>query len=78
MPVYKCSNGKYKIGSGKCMYDTKEKAESAYKGYLAKEHVQETKREIEISLEDLNAMDEKLKNLKRICKKVSDKNDSNE
>jgi hypothetical protein len=27
MPVIKCeSNGKWRIGSGKCIYDTKEKA----------------------------------------------------
>jgi hypothetical protein len=39
MPVKKCSNGKYKIGEkGKCMYDSKEKAEKAYKAYLAKKN----------------------------------------
>jgi len=38
MPVKKCSGGKYKIGSGKCKYDSKEKAQRAYKGYLAKKH----------------------------------------
>jgi len=38
MPVIKCSNGKYKIGSGKCMYKTKAAAERAYKAYLAKKH----------------------------------------
>jgi len=38
MPVKKCSNGKWKIGSGKCMYDTKEAAERAYKAYLAKKY----------------------------------------
>ncbi len=26
MPVIKCSNGKFRIGSGQCIYDTKEKA----------------------------------------------------
>lgn len=36
MPVIKCSNGKWKIGKGKCMYTSKEKAERAYKAYLAK------------------------------------------
>lgn len=34
MPVRKCSNGKYRIGNGKCVYDTKSKAEAAYKAYL--------------------------------------------
>jgi len=38
MPVLKCPNGKYRIGSGKCMYDSKEKAERAYKGYLGSKH----------------------------------------
>jgi len=36
MPVQKCKNGKYRIGSGKCMYDSKEKAEKAYAAYRAK------------------------------------------
>jgi hypothetical protein len=35
MPVLKCSNGKYRIGSGKCVYDTKEKAEKVWKAILA-------------------------------------------
>lgn len=34
MPVLKCSNGKYKIGKGPCMYTSKASAERAYKGYL--------------------------------------------
>jgi len=37
MPVSKCSNGKYKIGSGKCMYTTKTAAERAQKAYKAKQ-----------------------------------------
>lgn len=35
MPVNQCPNKKYRIGEGKCIYDTKEKAQRAYKGYLA-------------------------------------------
>lgn len=38
MPVIKCSNGKYRIGSGPCVYDTKEKADRAYRAYLAKKN----------------------------------------
>lgn len=38
MPVERCKNGKYRIGSGKCMYKTKKAAEKAYKAYLAKKH----------------------------------------
>lgn len=36
MPVKKCSNGKYRIGNGKCKYKTKKSAKKAYKGYKAK------------------------------------------
>jgi len=35
MPVDKCPNGKWRIGKGKCMYDSEETAERAYKGYLS-------------------------------------------
>lgn len=38
MPVKRCSNGKYRIGEGKCIYTSKKSAERAYKGYLAKKH----------------------------------------
>ena len=40
MPVILCPNGKYKIGTGPCMYDSKEKADRAYKAYLAKKHTE--------------------------------------
>jgi len=36
MPVRKCSNKKWRIGNGKCIYPTKAKAEKAYAGYRAK------------------------------------------
>jgi len=35
MPVYKCPNGKYRIGSGKCIYDTKEKATEVWQDIIA-------------------------------------------
>lgn len=38
MPIRKCGNGKYRIGDGPCMYNSKEKATRAYQAYLAKEH----------------------------------------
>ncbi len=41
MPVLSCSNGKWRIGKGKCMYDSKEKAEAAYKGYLGAKYGEE-------------------------------------
>jgi len=36
MPVKKCRNGRYRIGSGKCIYKSKVSAKRAYKAYLAK------------------------------------------
>ncbi len=38
MPVLKCPNGKYRIGSGKCMYSSKAKAIKAYAAYRAISH----------------------------------------
>lgn len=38
MPVRKCANGKYRIGEGPCVYDTKAKADRAYVAYLAKQN----------------------------------------
>ncbi len=38
MPVLKCSNGKYRIGIGKCMYKTKVDAVKAYAAYRAISH----------------------------------------
>lgn len=43
MPVRKCGD-KYRIGSGKCMYETKASAERAYKAYLAKKHSKKDKK----------------------------------
>ena len=68
MPVTKCSNGKYKIGSGNCMYESKEKAEKAYKGYLASKR-EEMKYEIEILSKDLNKIREELDKQKKIVSK---------
>ena len=35
MPVIKCSNGKYRIGSGACIYDTEKKAQEVWTAILA-------------------------------------------
>jgi hypothetical protein len=35
MPCYKCSNGKWRIGEGKCMYKTKANCEKALAAYYA-------------------------------------------
>jgi hypothetical protein len=36
MPVKSCGGGKWRIGSGKCIYKSKAAAQRAYKAYLAK------------------------------------------
>lgn len=41
MPVRGCSNHKYRIGSGKCIYTSKKNAEKAYGGYRAAKHMTE-------------------------------------
>jgi len=38
MPVTQCENGKWKIGDGPCIYETKTTAEVAYQAYLAEKH----------------------------------------
>ena len=35
MPVTQCKNGKWKIGTGECQYDTKEKAMEVWQAILA-------------------------------------------
>lgn len=35
MPVIACKNGKWKIGSGECIYETKEKAMEVWRAILA-------------------------------------------
>jgi len=68
MPVHKCPNGKYRIGNGKCMYDSKEKAERAYKGYLVHKYMKEVKDiKKEIALQK--------NELKELRKNLSDVND---
>lgn len=51
MPVHKCPNGKYRIGSGGCNFDSKEKAEVAYKAYLAKKHNKKDSKKEEIIIQ---------------------------
>lgn len=42
MPVIKCSNGKYRIGTGACIYDTQEKAAKVWSAILASGKYEET------------------------------------
>ena len=69
MPVRKCPNGKYRIGSGKCMFDSKAKAEAAYKGYLAKKHKgEDLKEELIFEKEDLERIKIELNRIKKLIK----------
>ena len=47
MPVHRCGKGLYKIGSGKCMYRSKEKADNAYRAYMAKKNAGSTYKAME-------------------------------
>jgi hypothetical protein len=38
MPIKKCKNKKFRIGSGKCKYKSKSSAKRAYKAYRAKKY----------------------------------------
>lgn len=35
MPVIECPNGKWRVGKGKCIYDTKEKATEVYQAIIS-------------------------------------------
>jgi hypothetical protein len=35
MPVIKCGNGKWRVGQGQCIYETKEKATQVYQAIIA-------------------------------------------
>lgn len=61
VPVHKCPDGKYRIGSGKCIYDSKAKAERAYKGYMAHKHMNEVKEQILAEREDFEEIIRKIK-----------------
>jgi len=45
LPVFKCSNGKWRIGTGPCIYKSKAAAERAYRAYQTKKHNAEMKEE---------------------------------
>jgi len=68
MPVHKCPNGKYRIGSGKCIYDSKAKAERAYKGYLAHKHMKDLRKEIENEKSKNNEIRKYLEEMEKLIK----------
>lgn len=40
--IYKCSNGKYRIGTGSCIYDTQDKAEKVWSAIISNGKYEET------------------------------------
>ena len=42
MPIYKCSNGKYRIGTGGCVYDTQEQAAKVWAAIIDSGKYEET------------------------------------
>jgi len=56
MPVHKCPDGKFRIGSGDCVFDSKEKAEAAYSAYLAKKDSKKEEIVIQTNIKDLNGL----------------------
>ena len=57
MPVRKCSNGKYRIGDGDCIYKTKSSAEKAYAGYRASKYAESAEASMRRSLDILEAIE---------------------
>lgn len=46
MPCIKCKNGKYRLGSGKCVFTSKSTCERAYRAYRAKKYSSKKNRKI--------------------------------
>ena len=54
MPVHKCPNGKWRIGSGGCNFSSKEQAEAAYRAYLTKKDSKKEEIVISTNLQGLD------------------------
>jgi hypothetical protein len=52
MPVIKCSNGKYRIGSGACIYDTEKKATEVWQAILASGAYRADSNKVSIDFDD--------------------------
>lgn len=66
MPVRKCSNGKYRIGSGDCIYKSKASAERAYAGYRAAKYGYGESAE---ATQDIHSLFDELKKLEKNTRK---------
>jgi HK97 family phage prohead protease len=72
MPIYACSNGKYRIGDGECMYTSRDSAERAYAAYLA----QEDEKSLELKEETYNDYPEAASNNAKRALKWKEENGS--
>jgi HK97 family phage prohead protease len=72
MPIYACSNGKYRIGDGECMYTSRDSAERAYAAYLA----QEEEKSLELKEETYNDYPEAATNNAKRALKWKEENGS--
>jgi hypothetical protein len=59
MPIYKCGNKKYRIGTGKCMYKSRASAERAYAAYRAASHAEVRTEYISFVVQKLRSLKEK-------------------
>ena len=72
MPIYACSNGKYRIGEGECIYTSRDNAERAYAAYLA----QEGEKSLELKEETYNDYPEAATNNAKRALKWKEENSS--
>ena len=73
MPIYYCeNNGKYRIGSGECVYESRDTAERAYAAYLA----QEGEKSLELKEETYNDYPEAATNNAKRALKWKEENGS--
>ena len=73
MPIFYCeNNGKYRIGSGECIYTSRDNAERAYAAYLA----QESERSLELKEETYNDYPEAATNNAKRALKWKEENGS--
>ena len=72
MPIYACSNGKYRIGEGECIYTWRDNAERAYAAYLA----QEGEKSLELKEETYNDYPEAATNNAKRALKWKEENGS--
>jgi len=76
MPVEQCSNGKWRIGDGECVYTTERAANRAYQAYLAIEGEETEEHEREEKAETYNDYPEAATNNAKRALKWKEENGS--